>query len=57
MSQDPSSRKENESPDGLLEEAKAALNRVLELDPGNRPAHVFLDLVHITETFQAQRHG
>ncbi|KAF9779453.1 hypothetical protein BJ322DRAFT_1087533 [Thelephora terrestris] len=47
MSQDPDSRRDEKSPDSLLEEAKIHLNRVITIDPGNCVAHMFLDQVHI----------
>lgn len=56
MSQEPDSRKRNESPDRLLEGAKSSLNRVLEIDSGNSTARIFLDLVHAVETIQTHRH-
>jgi RNA polymerase I-specific transcription initiation factor RRN11 len=56
MSQEPDSRRGNESPDGLLEGAKASLNRVIEIDSENRTARFFLDLVQIAETLQTQGH-
>jgi len=49
MSQDPDSRKENESPDALLEEAKTYLNRVIEIDPGNHTVHMFLDMIALLQ--------
>jgi len=52
MSQDPDSRKDNKSPEGLLEEAKAHFNRVIKIDPGNCVAHIFLDQVRPVKTTQ-----
>lgn len=49
MSQDPDSRKDHKSPENLLEEAKAHLNRVITIDPGNCIAHIFLDQVPTAE--------
>jgi hypothetical protein len=50
MSQDPDSRKDHKSPEGLLAEAKAHLNRVITIDPDNCVAHIFLDQVRFEET-------
>ena len=48
MSQEPGTS----SSEFLLEKAKDSLNRALQIDPANRTAHLFLDLVHTVETLQ-----
>lgn len=55
MSQDPDSRRDQKSPENLLQEAKAHFNRVITIDPGNCVAHIFLDQVHPTKISHAQR--
>lgn len=53
MSQDPDSRKDHKSPDRLLEEAKAHLNRVITIDPRNCVAHFFLDQARVARSLRA----